>query len=150
MRSKNMNDPNRDGSGKSISDEDILRLVGRNIESERKGKRLTQQELAEMVRVSCSEVSLIERGKVSPKFLSIVKIAQKLEVSVDQLLGDREMNERIRAYEILRQRWAERKRNDTGGDLYFDALSPFEENELLNLLFMFYLKLCELMHKNRR
>jgi repressor LexA len=53
----------------------------------RKPKGITAKELAEHVNVAESTMSLYENGKREPDFKTILKIAEYLEVSVDELFG---------------------------------------------------------------
>lgn len=54
----------------------------------RRAADLTQEELAERTGLSRQEISLIERGKVRPGIDTIKKIADALEVKVDDLIGN--------------------------------------------------------------
>jgi len=56
-----------------------------NIASIRKQKGLTQIELAELVGVNRFHISNIERGKASPSVKLLIKIANVLNVSLDDL-----------------------------------------------------------------
>ena len=53
----------------------------------RKDKGITAKELSEFVNVSESTMSLYENGKHEPSFNTLLKIAEYLEVSVDELFG---------------------------------------------------------------
>ena len=56
-----------------------------NIANIRKQKGLTQIQLAEMVGVNRFHISNIERGKSSPSLKLLIKIADALDVSLDDL-----------------------------------------------------------------
>lgn len=62
--------------------------VGRRIKAAREAKGLTQEKLAELVDLSPTHVSVIERGVKVPNLDSFVAIANALEVSADALLID--------------------------------------------------------------
>ena len=65
-----------------------LSLVGSRIKTARENKKLTQEELAAMVDLSPTHISVIERGVKSPKLETFVRIANALDVSADYLLVD--------------------------------------------------------------
>ena len=65
-----------------------MKAVGERIRAAREAKRMTQQELAELVDLSPTHVSVIERGVKSPRLETFILIANALEVSADALLID--------------------------------------------------------------
>ena len=65
-----------------------LSPVGSRIKTARENKNLTQEELAAMVDLSPTHISVIERGVKSPKLETFVRIANALGVSADSLLVD--------------------------------------------------------------
>jgi transcriptional regulator with XRE-family HTH domain len=62
-------------------------MIGSIIKELRKKKGLTQEELAKAVGVSRLTVSMWESGKASPKAEFLKKLAEVLEVNVNDLLG---------------------------------------------------------------
>ena len=64
------------------------KLIGRRIKIAREAKKLTQEQLAEMVNLSQMHVSVLERGQKPPKLETLVKLANILDVSGDFLLQD--------------------------------------------------------------
>ena len=64
------------------------KAVGRRIKTARERKKLTQEQLAEMVNLSPMHVSVIERGVKLPKLETLINIANILDVSADELLQD--------------------------------------------------------------
>lgn len=62
--------------------------IGRRIKIERERKRLTQEQLAELVDLSPMHISVIERGVKLPRLETLILIANTLEVSADTLLQD--------------------------------------------------------------
>ena len=64
------------------------KAVGRRIKAAREHKRLTQEQLAELVDLSPMHVSVIERGVKLPKLETLINIANVLDVSADVLLQD--------------------------------------------------------------
>lgn len=65
-----------------------LSPIGSRIRAARERKKLTQEELAAMVDLSPTHISVIERGVKPPKLLTLVAIANALQVSADTLLQD--------------------------------------------------------------
>ena len=62
--------------------------VGKRIKEAREREGLTQEELAEYVDMSPTHISVIERGKKGLRLENLVRIANVLGVSPDELLQD--------------------------------------------------------------
>ena len=62
--------------------------IGRNIRKYRKEKKLSQEQLAEIIHVSQNYVGNMERGEKIPSLETLVAIADALGVSSDVLLHD--------------------------------------------------------------
>ena len=60
--------------------------IGARIRKRRLEKRISQEQLAEMVDLSVTHMSGIENGKTKFSFKTIVRIANVLELSMDALL----------------------------------------------------------------
>lgn len=65
-----------------------LSPIGSRIKAARENKGITQEELAIMVDLSPTHISVIERGVKPPKLETFVRIANALCVSADSLLVD--------------------------------------------------------------
>ena len=65
-----------------------LRVVGLRIKEAREAKNLTQENLAALVDLSPTHISVIERGLKAVKLDKFVAIANALDVSADRLLVD--------------------------------------------------------------
>ena len=65
-----------------------LKAVGQRIKAAREAKNLTQEELAALVNLSPTHVSVIERGLKVTKLDTFIAIANALDVSADTLLID--------------------------------------------------------------
>ncbi len=65
-----------------------LTVIGNRIKAARERAHLTQEQLAEMVGLSPTHLSVIERGVKTPKLDTFVRIANALGVSADALLQD--------------------------------------------------------------
>ena len=77
--------PNYRSEGGATMD---LKAVGQRIKAARETKNLTQEELAALVNLSTTHVSMIERGLKVTKLDTFVAIANALDVSADALLID--------------------------------------------------------------
>lgn len=64
------------------------KAVGQRIKAAREKKNLTQEDLAALIDISPTHVSVIERGTKIPRMDTFVAIANVLEVSADSLLID--------------------------------------------------------------
>ena len=69
-------------------DKQMERIIGKRIQTIRKAKGLTQQQLAEMVGISTNYLSDLERGKSSPRMDKLVLIMNRLECSADDVFVD--------------------------------------------------------------
>ena len=61
------------------------KAVGRRIKTARERKKLTQEQLAEMVNLSPMHVSVIERGVKLPKLETLINIAAHLQKHPEHL-----------------------------------------------------------------
>ena len=60
--------------------------IGKRIQDRRLERGITQEKLAEMIDLTVGHLSGIENGKTKFSFPSIIRIANMLEISVDELL----------------------------------------------------------------
>ena len=67
------------------SEQKALKGLGKNIKDHRKQSGLTQEQLAELCEFDPTYISLLERGKRNPAFLTVVKIAKHLKCDVSEL-----------------------------------------------------------------
>ena len=65
-----------------------LKAVGLRIKEAREEKNLTQENLAAIVDLSTTHISVIERGLKTMRLDNFVAIANALDVSADSLLSD--------------------------------------------------------------
>ena len=65
-----------------------LKEIGIRIKEAREAKGFTQEQLAEIVGLSPTHMSVIERGVKAPKLETFIKIANALNVTSDSLLLD--------------------------------------------------------------
>lgn len=71
-----------------MEDEKFKKQIGSNIALFRKRRGLTQAGLAEKINYSDKAISKWERGESVPDVVTMVSLAQQLDVSVDALLSD--------------------------------------------------------------
>jgi transcriptional regulator with XRE-family HTH domain len=65
---------------------DMRRLVGRNVKRLREGKRLTQEQFAEISGFSQQYISSLERGRRNPTIITIYELSVALGVSYMDLV----------------------------------------------------------------
>ena len=73
--------------------------LARNISIYRKEKRLTQEELAQILGVSFQAISKWENAQTMPDISLLPLLSKTLEVSIDKLLGYASQDRRITIYE---------------------------------------------------
>jgi transcriptional regulator with XRE-family HTH domain len=62
-------------------------IFGKILQEERKAKKISQEKLANLTGLDRSFISLIENGKRSPTFSTILKICSALEISPSELFS---------------------------------------------------------------
>lgn len=81
---------------------DIMKLsVGENIKFLRKSKDITQEQLAEMLNVSCQSISRWELGVCYPDMELLPMLAEIFEITVDKLIGVDNIAEKKKIDEYL-------------------------------------------------
>ncbi len=68
-----------------VNEKKLLRLLGQQIKAARKASGLTQEQLAELCEFDPTYISLLERGRRNPPFLTLCKIANELDCKLRQL-----------------------------------------------------------------
>jgi putative transcriptional regulator len=68
-------------------DNDFNKKFGNRLREIRKANKLSQQELAREIGMTFNTISSIERGKISPKLDTIVKLALALDISLEDFLS---------------------------------------------------------------
>ena len=63
-----------------------LKSIGRNIKAERVRKGYSQEEFAELAETTRHTISMIELGLQHTKLLSFLKIANALQLDINELL----------------------------------------------------------------
>jgi len=72
--------------GKPITHQHILIKFGQKLQKVRKSKKISQEELAEMLAMHRTYVGFIERGERNPTIRTLYKIAKALKDSAADLL----------------------------------------------------------------
>lgn len=65
--------------------DNIKILLGRKIREFRKNKKMTQEQLAELVGIGTPNISYFETGKFTPAIETLEKIAKALDVEIYEL-----------------------------------------------------------------
>lgn len=101
--------------------------LGDNIKKYREENKMTQRDIAEILKVEPGTVSKYESGMIEPNIDSIKRLAKTFGVTIDELLKDDEENidiSRINLLEILR----EQKEMKLNGNLYHNTQIMFAYN----------------------
>lgn len=108
--------------------------LGKRIRKYRKAANLTQRELAEIIDCSDGHIGQIERAVGIPSLEIVVKIANALKVSLDQLMIDslaeperyylREIASRISTYPVAKRICA-----CEAISTYLDSLEAFDQSK---------------------
>lgn len=68
-------------------EKDILKKnISDNLRVLRTKNRITQEKLSELIGINQQQISFIENGKALPKLETIIKIAEALNVTVNDLI----------------------------------------------------------------
>ena len=81
-------------------------MLGDKIKLYRESKKMTQNEIAEILDVSSATVSKYESGALEPNIESLKRLADLFEVSIDELLKDDEEKfdvSKVNVLDILRE-----------------------------------------------
>ena len=99
-----------------MTNRQILRRVGQNIQAARCAAGITQECLAELAGVHWQSISGIERGRYPFAVTTFIRIAQYLRVSMDSLAEGLEPPDPTRAQTILKALARKRrpKKHQTG------------------------------------
>jgi len=69
-----------------VANIELQKNFGKRLRYLRRDRDLTQEQLAELIDLSVNAISLLERGRTSPSFETLVKLAKALNVDVGELL----------------------------------------------------------------
>jgi len=101
-------------------------MLGDKIKIYREKKRMTQNEVADMLNVSPATISKYESGALEPNIESLKRLAELFEISIDELLSDEKEFDisKINVLDILR----EQKEMKLKGNLYHNTQIAFTYN----------------------
>lgn len=102
-------------------------MLGDRIKLYRENRKMTQNDLADILEVSAGTISKYESGSLEPSIESIKRLAELFEISIDELLNDEEDKfdiSKIRVLDILR----EQKEMKLKGNLYHRTQVSFAYN----------------------
>ena len=102
-------------------------MLGDKIKLYRENKKMTQNEVADVLNVSSATISKYESGTLEPNIESLKRLAELFEISVDELLNDEEDKfdiSKINVLDILR----EQKNMKLKGNLYHNTQIIFAYN----------------------
>ena len=69
-----------------MENKEVLVKLGARLSQIRKIKGLSQQELAALIEYEKSHMSRLERGGTNPTYLTLMKVAKALDISISELL----------------------------------------------------------------
>ncbi len=102
-------------------------MLGDRIKLYRENRKMTQNDLADILEVSAGTISKYESGSLEPSIESIKRLAELFEISIDELLNDEEDKfdiTQINVLDILR----EQKEMGLKGNLYHNTQIIFAYN----------------------
>ena len=101
-------------------------MLGDKIKLYRENKRMTQNEVADILNVSPATISKYESGALEPNIESLKRLAELFEISIDELLSDEKEFDisKINVLDILR----EQKEMKLKGNLYHNTQIAFTYN----------------------
>lgn len=67
----------------------LLNILAEKVKSKRLELNLSQEALAEKCGFDRTYISLLERSKRNPSYLSLVKLCDGLEIDIKELLGEK-------------------------------------------------------------
>ena len=100
-------------------------MLGEKIKAYRESKKMTQNEIAEILGVKATTISKYEAGTLNPNIESLKKISELFEVSVDELIKEESFD--ISKIDILEE-LKEQKDMKLKGNLYHDTQITFAYN----------------------
>lgn len=102
-------------------------MLGEKIKKYRENKNMTQNEVADIIGVKSATISKYESNTLEPNIESIKKLAEIFEISIDELLRDKEDKFDISKINIL-ETLREQKNMKLKGNLYHNTQITFAYN----------------------
>ena len=72
--------------------QEVVKKISQTVRLKRNSLGLSQEELADLVEIDRTYASQIERGVANPSLKVLCKLADVLEISLSQLLGETELD----------------------------------------------------------
>ncbi|WP_293302315.1 helix-turn-helix transcriptional regulator [Pedobacter sp. UBA4863] len=69
-----------------MTEEELLKKIGQRIKDLRKEKGVSQIELAVELNYEKSNMSRLESGRVNPRIFTLYKVAQALQVDLEEII----------------------------------------------------------------
>ena len=73
-----------------VTQEELQKLIGKNIRDIREQKSMSAQELAHTCNFEKSNMSRLESGNTNPTIWTLYKISQALEVPLEEIVSSRD------------------------------------------------------------
>ena len=102
-------------------------MLGEKVKKYRENKNMTQNEVADILGVKSATISKYESNTLEPNIESIKKLAEIFEISIDELLSDKEDKFDISKINIL-ETLREQKNMKLKGNLYHNTQITFAYN----------------------
>lgn len=101
-------------------------MLGNKIKSYRESKKMTQNEVADIIGVSPATISKYEKGTLEPNIEALKKLSELFEISVDELINEEERFDisKINVLDVLK----EQKEMKLTGNLYHNTQIIFAYN----------------------
>lgn len=64
----------------------LIKNISNNLRLQRAKQRISQDKLSELTGINQQQISYIENGKACPKLETVIKIAEALNISVNELI----------------------------------------------------------------
>lgn len=75
--------------------------IGKRIKAARKAKGMSQQDLAEKIGIAQQTINRYESGKMIPRFIRLLKIAEALNVPIDSLVTKSKRESLLMSYIVI-------------------------------------------------
>lgn len=102
-------------------------MLGKKIKLYRENKKMTQNDIADILEVNAATVSKYESGALEPSIESLKRLAELFEISIDELLSDEEGKFDISKINVL-DTLREQKEMKLKGNLYHQTQVSFAYN----------------------
>jgi len=119
-------------------------MLGEKVKSLRKLKRLTQNDLADLLGLSQSTIGMIEKNRQGASNDTLVKLANALDTTVDYLLSEDEQREEVNVPQLYSSKYkvtsrdlsqyTEEMKKATEAFFMNDELSDEAKKEMLDLM----------------